>query len=273
MIEQFEQSLTQFSTKKKDDEQAIESLLDTVEQLSKVSAPRDRRKKRKEPVFVRERKLGFSVAHNVEVNNPVETWNYDHLFIYIKPWSLKGTVNAIKYMEAANAGIKGVGSRHSYSKVVEADHCYIELSDAHPYDGSTTTSHNNTLRKLDQRAVKRLKKEVLANGRRNYYFDVPAGMTIGELNQVLGPDSNRKKSYFSGQPKRLFNMGGGDVQAFAGAFSTGTHGTGGVHSAYHDMVRSILLVASGGRIFRIEPEGEGAITDPAKHERFYANKA
>jgi len=204
------------------------------------------------------------------VKNPVGSWQYTELFAYIKPYSLKGTINAVKQMEAAGEGVKGLGSRHSYSKVVESDHCYIDMSDASPYDGSNREQHNKTLKRINQKPIKRLKKAVTANGRKAYYFNVPSGMLISELNQVLAPNKRGYMPFFGpGKTKRLFNMGGGDVQTFAGAFSTGTHGTGGIHSAYHDMIRSILLIASEGRAFRIEPKPADAITDPTAHQQFY----
>ncbi|MEM9822764.1 MAG: D-arabinono-1,4-lactone oxidase [Bacteroidota bacterium] len=273
MIEKIEKSLEKFSNAKKYDEAAIKAFRKQVKKASKIKAPSVRKKKFKATPFIKVKDLEFSIAHNVEVKNPVNSWQYDKQFIYIKPYSLKGTVNAIRYMEAAGAGLKGIGSRHSYSKVVEADHCYIDMKEASFYDGSKKVLHHKTLKKIDQKPIRRLKKEVLAKGRKEYYFNVPAGMTIGELNQVLGPEKKGYQPFFGPQkPKRIFNMGGGDIQAFAGAFSTGTHGSGGIHSAYHDMVRSILLVASEGRLFRIEPSGADAITDPVRHEKFYANK-
>lgn len=58
----------------------------------------------------------------------------------------------------------------------------------------------------------------------------------------------------------LSNMGGYDAQTLAGVISTATHGSGLGFGPIADAVRSIDLVASQGRLLRIEPGG--GITDP-----------
>jgi hypothetical protein len=57
-------------------------------------------------------------------------------------------------------------------------------------------------------------------------------------------------------------MGGSTVQSLAGAISTSTHGSGIGLGPFPEMVRSILLVATGGKVYRIEPTD--GITDPAR---------
>lgn len=77
----------------------------------------------------------------------------------------------------------------------------------------------------------------------------------------------------------LKNMGGYDAQTIAGVVSTSTHGSGLAFGPFPDAVRSLELVASRGRVLRIEPD-DGP-TDPATFaepgveliqddERFYA---
>lgn len=51
----------------------------------------------------------------------------------------------------------------------------------------------------------------------------------------------------------LRNMGGYDGQSIAGVVATSTHGSGVRFGPFPDDVRSIDLVASGGRLVRIEP--------------------
>ena len=72
---------------------------------------------------------------------------------------------------------------------------------------------------------------------------VEAGMRLRELNRHL--DDNGLA---------LSNMGGYDAQTLAGVMSTSTHGSGIEFGPIADSVRSIDLVASGGRLIRIERE-------------------
>ena len=58
----------------------------------------------------------------------------------------------------------------------------------------------------------------------------------------------------------LRNMGGYDAQTIAGVVSTSTHGSGLVFGPFPDAVRSLELVAAGGRALRLEP-ADGP-TDP-----------
>jgi L-gulono-1,4-lactone dehydrogenase len=72
---------------------------------------------------------------------------------------------------------------------------------------------------------------------------VEAGMRLRELNRHL--DDNGLA---------LSNIGGYDAQTLAGVMSTSTHGSGIEFGPIADAVRSIDLVASGGRLIRIERE-------------------
>lgn len=87
-------------------------------------------------------------------------------------------------------------------------------------------------------------------GKEKQYIQVEAGMTIRELNSQL---DKRKLS--------IVNMGGIDHQTLAGAISTGTHGSGIELPPVHGMVKSMVLVAGDGKIYRIEPAN--GISDPA----------
>lgn len=82
------------------------------------------------------------------------------------------------------------------------------------------------------------------------YIQVEAGMTIRELNNQL---DKRNLS--------IINMGGIDHQTLAGAISTGTHGSGIELPPVHGMVKSMVLVAGDGKIYRIEPAN--GISNPA----------
>lgn len=195
----------------------------------------------------------------ISITNPSKTWK-TKATEYFFPLNLEATVALVKSAEAENRKIRVIGQRHSFSQACITDGSLIDLSRAHPYNPK---DHNNTVSKIDQSALSLLKDtEEVEN-----YFDVPGGMQIFMVNKILCPKDERDTARFG--KRRLFNMGGGDVQSFAGAFSTGTHGSGGIHSAYHDMVRSILLVAGEEKIYRIEPSN--GITDVQKHAEFYAD--
>jgi hypothetical protein len=77
-----------------------------------------------------------------------------------------------------------------------------------------------------------------------------AGISIRNLNKELD------KLNLS-----VINLGGIDHQTLAGAIATGTHGSGIELPAVHGMVRSLVLAAGDGKVYRIEP-GSG-ISDPA----------
>lgn len=69
----------------------------------------------------------------------------------------------------------------------------------------------------------------------------------------------------------LPNMGGYDGQTIAGVISTSTHGSGLSSGPLPDLVRSLEIVGSGGRIYRIEPEDRP--TDAAAYRERYSRRA
>ena len=201
----------------------------------------------------------FEERRYTKVDNPVSTWPWAGKFDVLYPKSLRGTVNAVKYVLSQGKKLKCLGTRYSFSHICETDGNYLDLSETFKYKPG---KHNNTHSTLDQRPTQRL---INGNSEGNY-INIPAGLPIQYLNHVLCPDNNNHDAVFG--HKRLFNMGGVADQTFAGAFSTGTHGTGGKYSALHDMVRSMVIVASDGTVYRVEPE-DGKITDPNKHKTYY----
>lgn len=202
----------------------------------------------------------FDIKHNEFITNPAGTWEFAKPVSMLFPHSLKGVVNAVRYAEENHLKIKGLGSRHSFSLAPATDHCYIDLSKTFTY---SLGKHNETVHSLDQSALDLLKDGIS----KKQHFDALGGLTIRMINHILCPDNNKDIARFG--RKRMYNMGGGDVQTFAGAFSTGTHGSGGKYSAYHDMIRSILLVSSEGKVYRVEPTN--GITDADKHQLYYNN--
>lgn len=241
----------------KDDDAAIDHLINELGKFE--SEPDDEGEAVSEITdYANKADLEYLIKDNVFIDNPSSTWHFAKKATVISPTSLKGVINAVKYAEQKNLRIHGIGSRHSYSSVTSTDHCYIDLARSFKYSRS---HHDQTVKTIDQQSLNLLK-----NGLdKNKYFDVPGGMYIHMINHVLCPDNNAETAQFG--HKRMYNMGGGDVQSFAGAFSTGTHGSGGKYSAYHDMVRSIVVVAAEGKVYRVEPS-EG-FTSPDKHDAFY----
>lgn len=203
--------------------------------------------------------LEYDIKENEYITNPAETWEFAKPVTVLFPHSLRGVVNAIRQAEGKQQREKALGTRHSYSQVAATDHCYIDLTRTFRYSRRT---HNTDVPNLDQRALDRLKAGV----NKGRYFDIPGAMNIHMINYILCPDQEQDVARFG--RRRMFNMAAGDIQTFAGAFSTGTHGSGGTYSAYHDMVRSILVVAAGGAVYRVEPTD--GITDPLKHRQYYA---
>jgi L-gulono-1,4-lactone dehydrogenase len=198
--------------------------------------------------------LEFEFKEDEFITNPAATWDFAKPVTIIFPHSLRGIVNAVKFAEARNMKIKALGARHSFSLAPSTDDCYVDLSKTFKY------SSESTMRDYDQSSLNRT-KEGTDKGK---YFDLPAGINIYMINHILCSDIKNDKEKGN---KRMYNMGGGDVQTFAGAFSTGTHGSGGKYSAYHDMIRSIVIVCSEGRAYRVEPSD--GITDPESHLQYY----
>jgi L-gulono-1,4-lactone dehydrogenase len=242
----------------KDDDKAVDLLINDFDKLEKGDITDEGEEVPEIINLIKKAGVEYFIKENEFINNPAATWDFAKRATILFPYTLRGVVNAVKYAEDNHLKLRGLGSRHSFSPVTATDHCYIDLSKTFGY---SRTKHDETVKELDQNAIELLKDGV----DKAKYFDVPGGMNIHMINHVLCPDSNIEVAHF-GQ-KRMFNMGGGDVQTFAGAFSTGTHGSGGKYSTYHDTVRSIVLVAAEGKVYRVEPSD--GLTSPTKHNKYY----
>lgn len=82
--------------------------------------------------------------------------------------------------------------------------------------------------------------------------NVQAGMTLQKFNKMMDE-----------QDLCVPNMGAIDNQTLAGAIATGTHGSGIGLEALSGMVRSMVLVTEGGKIYRVEPNN--GVTNPATY--------
>ena len=266
---ELEAFLSSLCENEQDDTQAINQFLQFIEEMPTAKGFEEEAEEAEQAEIIAARGVVFNVKaeadyeilENVTVQNDADTWAYQPAY-YIRPRSLQGLVNAIQFAESNKLRVRALGSRHSFSQAVAVPKqgCYIDMSIAHRYDPK---QHNATINLVNQDSLLRLKACI----DKTQYFDVPAGCTVAMVNKMLDPDEKNLIARFG--RRRLFNTGGGDIQAYAGAFSTGTHGSGGHFSTYHDTIRSILLVASEGKVYRIEPSN--GITDPIQHQRYYDN--
>ncbi|MEL7002279.1 MAG: FAD-binding protein [Bacteroidota bacterium] len=152
---------------------------------------------------------------------------------YAIPKSLEDISTLICRAESENKRVKAVGSGHSFSDVAVPQVYLVDL------------------KRLNQELP--LDKSQIKSGHQNdHLVHVEGGMTVQRFNKRMD-----KKGLC------VTNMGGIDNQTLAGAISTGTHGTGIDLPSFPGMVRSLVLVTSGGQKLRIEPTQ--GITDPTNH--------
>lgn len=152
---------------------------------------------------------------------------------FFLPENINDIKQIISEAEQAGLAVRAVGSGHSFSDVAVGNQFLVDIKKI------------NRLLSIDSSQLK-------STSNPSVLVQTEAGMTIQKLNKELD-----KKDLC------VVNMGGIDNQTIAGATSTGTHGTGKDLQAFHGMVRSIVLVASGAKVYRIEPKD--GITDPANH--------
>jgi len=154
--------------------------------------------------------------------------------MYVVAENRGDVVQAIKMSESSGLKVRAVGSGHSFNDIACSNGCLIDISRL-----------NNFLPQLN------FLKTPFKDDKR--FVNVEAGITIHDFN--IGLDTLGLS---------VVNMGAIDHQTLAGAIATGTHGTGKDLPALSGMVRSIVLVSSGGKIFRIEPAN--GISDPTQHQ-------
>jgi hypothetical protein len=147
------------------------------------------------------------------------------------PVSLQDIVDTVRTAESAGRHVRGVGSGHGFSDIALTGDFSIR-----------TKAYNRVLG---------LNPVVLRNpAMASSLINVEAGITLQELILEL-----------ERRGRALPNLGSYTGQALIGAVSTSTHGSGIGLGPLPSMVRSIVIVASGGRVFRIEPTN--GITNPA----------
>ena len=153
----------------------------------------------------------------------------------LRPSSLGEIVEAVQGAEDDGLTVRAVGSGHSWSDV-----------------GRTS---GLLLLPLGLSGPLPLEDELLRPGLdTSRLVRVQGGTRLRELN-----------AYLDAHGLALPNMGGYDGQTVAGVMSTSTHGSGLGFGPLPELVRSVELVASGGRLLRVEP-ADGP-TDRAAFER------
>lgn len=189
----------------------------------------------------------------------------DHNFGHVvQPLRLKRPENLTELIQIVNEAnyhglkVKAVGSGHSYSDMTTTPDYLLKteglcriLKD--PRD-KTKIQHHKYLKEEFQKGMPDTDeykdvhdKEVLS------FYEFEAGIKIKNLNASLHKDG------FG-----LINMGTYQGQAFVGAVSTSTHGSGIDLPPLPDMICSIVLVGSDGCVYRIEPSN--GITNPATYK-------
>ncbi|MBW2257402.1 MAG: FAD-binding protein [Deltaproteobacteria bacterium] len=151
----------------------------------------------------------------------------------MRPTSRDELVELVKHAEAEGVTVRAVGSDRSFSPVAATSGIRVD------------TFGLDRVLEIDPET---LRDPSLADG----LARVEAGILMYRVNRHL-----------EALGKSLENMGAFAGQTLAGTVSTGSHGTGFEFGPICDIVVSLQLVASGGRVLQIEPTD--GITDP---ERF-----
>jgi D-arabinono-1,4-lactone oxidase/FAD binding domain len=170
--------------------------------------------------------------------NVAHTQSVDPLGVF-RPQSCDEIVALVKRAEDERVSVRAVGSRHSWSDVALGPGYVLRpegLARPLPLEEELLRARG------EDDPPERLAR-------------VEAGMRIRDLNRWLDKEHGLA----------LSNMGGYDGQTIAGVISTSTHGSGLGFGPLSDFVRSMDLVAAGGRRYRIEPE-----RGPTDRERFEA---
>jgi hypothetical protein len=130
------------------------------------------------------------------------------------PRSLEELAELVRRAEREQTTVRAVGAGHAWSDIALTDG-YLILPDR----------LGGPIEVLGERLVR-----------------VPAATHLRRLNAQLEAEGLALK-----------NMGGYDGQTLAGVVATSTHGTGLQFGPFPDIVRSLDLVVSGGRVVRVEP--------------------
>lgn len=153
----------------------------------------------------------------------------------LRPRTVEELTEIVREAEALGTHVRAVGSGHSWSDVALTRGFLIETH------GLNRELPMDCLRGgVDPLTLARTQ----------------AGVRLRELNRRLEREG-----------RALSNMGGWDAQTLAGVASTSTHGSALGMGPIADALRSLDVVASGGRLLRLEPAG--GPTDPEAFEELW----
>jgi hypothetical protein len=152
------------------------------------------------------------------------------------PESVEDLRDIVLRAEREGTTVRAVGSAHSWSDVAKTDDFLV---------------YTKSLKRVLSLDDYQLRADLPTP--RDRLVRVECGLTVRELNDVLAR-----------QGRALFNMGSFDGQAICGAMATSTHGSGISLGPMCDFIRSLEIVASAGKLYRIEPSPASgrALTDP-----------
>jgi L-gulono-1,4-lactone dehydrogenase len=152
---------------------------------------------------------------------------------YYLPETYDDIVAAILEAEAKHWRIRAVGAGHSSTDIAISQDILLDMS---------------RLCKVAEADRAQLK----ASTKGMHLAHMQAGANIAQFNDAL-----------DALDLAFPTLGIIDNQTISGAVATGTHGNVPTLPGFGGLVRSMLLVAAGGKKYRIEPAG--GITDPALH--------
>lgn len=176
---------------------------------------------------------GLSFEVRTTWKNHLGNQSVDPLRIY-EPQSIEQVAAIVQEAEKAGVTVRAVGSGHAWSDVALTTGFLIKTNGL-------------------ARAPAPEPDFIRPDWETRHLVRVEGGIRIKELN-----------SFLDRRGLALSNMGGYDHQTVAGVISTSTHGSGIRFGPLNDFVRSLDVVASGGRAYRIErPDGP---TDRAAYE-------
>lgn len=152
--------------------------------------------------------------------------------------------------------VKAVGTGHSFSDIMTTPDFLVVTDDLNEMLTVVTpgSGAEEKIREINIRHYNRLQKEIKESGYAKFIdyqgdddhkpalVEFEGGIKLTKLNEELW---NRGWS--------LYNLGTYQGQSFVGAVSTSTHGTGLDLVPLPDMIKSLVIVADEGIVYRIEP--------------------
>jgi FAD/FMN-containing dehydrogenase len=154
---------------------------------------------------------------------------------YLRPTTRQELINIVMTAEQTGLFVRAVGTGHSFSDVANATDILV-----------------------DMRGVKNvlvMETDTLKAGI-PVLFNCEAGMLVEKLNTELDKLG-----------LALPTMAAFDQETIYGAVATSTHGTGLNVPGMAAMIRSMDIIATGGKCYRVEPKD--GVTDAAKFKRKY----